>query len=697
MFCCAGCAAAFETISGLGYRLVPFDTTALQAASEPTERRLQRALAVAGFAVGSVMLLSIGIWAGLAAGMGPATRTLWRWASALLALPAIAYAGMVFFRPALAALRHGRTNMDVPISLGVLLVSAMGLVETVNGGMHSYFDGAVTLLFFLLVARLLDHRARGQMRATVERLLALRQSDVAVLQHDGVAVRRAAHAVALGDLVLVGMGERIGVDGVVTSGTTRLDTSPVTGDSLPAAARAGQRVFAGTINLGAPIIVRATATGNATLPAECARLIEAAEAPRGRFAVLAERVAQRHAPAVHLCALATFLVWWLGLRASLGSALLTASAVLIVTCPCALALAVPAVQVIATGALFRRGILVKSRTALERLGKVDTVVFDKTGTLSEPILALVGEHDEATLRLAASLAACSRHPLAQSLVAAAGEVTPAAGVIEHPGQGLSLPGEAGEIRLGSRGFCGGASVDLSSVGGPGAGARGQRDDGAELWLLVPGRRPYRFGFGETLRRDAAATVARLSAMGLTVLLLSGDSEEPVGHAAYAAGISRWQYGCDAVAKVALVEELVRQGRGVLMVGDGMNHGACLAAASVSMSPATACDRSRIVADVVFQGRLLNPVATAILTARRAGRVTRQNLALSIGYNVLALPLAMTGLMTPWLAAAAMSISSLLVVTNSLRLRRCGNGLPPRSRSDRADTDDRGSQGGSPRA
>ena len=622
-------------IEALGYRLVPFDVSALAAAQDRTGRMLLRSLAVAGFAAGNVMLISIGIWAGQGGALdriGPATMGLLHWVSALIAMPAIAYAGRPFFASALAALRQRRTNMDVPISIGVLLVTGMSLTETITGGEHTYFDSAVTLLFFLLVGRVLDHRARGQARATAEQLLALRASDVAVLQPDGTVKRCGQEQVAGGDLVMVAPGERIGVDGVLERGSAALDTSLVTGESLPVQAEPGFAVFAGTLNLGATLTVRATATGGSTLLAECVRLIEAAETRRGRFVVLADRVARRYAPAVHLCAL------------------LTASAVLIITCPCALALAVPAVQVVATGRLFAGGILLKSPTALERLADVDTVVFDKTGTLTEPLLGLVGAPDPADLREAASLAVVSRHPLARSLVAAAGAVVPAENVVEQPGQGL----RCGDVRLGSRAFC-----------GEGDGAA----DGPEMWLARPGRAPVRFCFDERSRADARDVVDQLRGMGLAVRLISGDRAEQVGCVAGLLGIEDWRAGCSPVDKVALVEGLRAEGRRVLMVGDGMNDSPALAAASVSASPATAADVSQTVADLVFQGAKLGPVVLALRMAQRAKTVMRQNLVLSIGYNVIMVPLAITGWVTPWLAAAAMSSSSLLVMGNSLRLHR----------------------------
>jgi P-type Cu2+ transporter len=382
--------------------------------------------------------------------------------------------------------------------------------------------------------------------------------------------------------------------------------------------------------------------------AECARLIEASEARRSRFVVLADRVAQRYAPAVHLTALATFVGWYVWGGVSLSQALLTAGAVLIITCPCALALAVPAVQVIATARLFRSGILLKSGTALERLAEIDTVVFDKTGTLTEPALALVQNGvDPAALRDAASLAAHSRHPLARALVAASGNVLVADHVEEHPGLGVS----GGGMLLGSAAFVGAVSSGSSAA--------------PELWLGRPGEAPVCFSFAERPRHDAAETIARLRAMGLRVRLLSGDRAASVARIAAEIGIDDWQAECSPVDKAALLRRI---GGRVLMVGDGLNDGPCLAEAHVSVSPATAADISQALADAVFQGTGLCAVAELVVKARQARRLMRGNIALSLIYNLLMVPLAAAGLVTPWLAAAAMSSSSLLVIGNSFRAR-----------------------------
>ena len=644
-------AGIVHQIERLGYGAVPYDPSCLKAADDRTGRVLVRSLAVAGFAAGNVMMISIAIWSG----MGAATRDMLHWVSAMVALPAIAYAGRPFFRSAVAALRGGRTNMDVPISIGVTLVTGMSVFETLSKGADTYFEASTALLFFLLIGRVLDHQARGRVRQTAEQLLVLRATEITVLDESGSVRRCPQDAVQPGMLILTGMGERVGADGVVVSGKSTLDTSLVTGEALPAVVEPGTRVFAGTLNLGPVLTIRAAATGEGTLLAECVRLIAAAEEQRGRFVALADRIARRYAPVIHLTALSTFLVWRFILHAGWAQALLNASAVLIVTCPCALALAVPAVQVLATGRLFRAGILLKSPTALERLAAIDTVVFDKTGTLTEPELGLVaGNQDQQAMALAVSLAAASRHPLSRALAAKAPTVAPAEGVVEHPGAGLSLTTDRGEIRLGSREFCG--VDDAPPATRP------------ELWLARPGMTAVCFEFAESLRSDAAEVVQRLHRLGVRVELLSGDRAAAVARVAAAIGIPSFTAEVTPVGKVEALQALAAAGARVLMVGDGLNDGPALAAASVSMSPSSAADITQNTADLVFQGHKLAPVVLAIETARQARRLIVQNLILSIGYNFLAIPLAICGLVTPWLAALAMSTSSLLVIANSFRLR-----------------------------
>ncbi len=661
------------TVTGLGYKLMPYDPAVIGRASEKREKELLRAMAVAGFATGNIMLLSVSVWAGHFQGMGPATRDLLHWISALIALPAIAYAGVPFFRSAIAVLRIGRTNMDVPISLAVVLAASMSLHQTAIGAEHAYFDSAVALLFFLLVGRYLDIRARGQARSAAEHLLTLGATAITVLDPSGGKRILPPSRVEPGMTALSTAGERIGVDGRVIEGASSLDTSLINGESVPVPAAPGTQVFAGTLNLSAPLQIEITAVGEDTLLAGIARLVEAAEHERGQHVALADRIARLYAPVVHGLALATLLGWRFLGEAPWPDALLTAIAVLIITCPCALALAIPAVQVIASSRLLRLGTLVKSGTAFERLAEADTVVFDKTGTLTEgrPEVANLDDIDGDTLARAARLAGASKHPLARALAraaAAAGlSVSPPRDVAEIPGRGLLLRTPEGDIRLGSRAFCGIAEDPAPKTAE--APKATEATDSPEFWFTRPGAAPARFVFADRARADAAEVIGQLKARGYGVELLSGDRPAAVEALAASVGIDTWRAGQSPAEKVRRLRELADGGRRVLMVGDGLNDAPALAAARVSMSPSTAVDVSQTAADVVFQGSLLAPVTETLGVARRAAALIRQNLALAFLYNAVTIPLAVAGFVTPLFAAIAMSTSSLVVIVNALRLNR----------------------------
>jgi len=656
-----GAAELLRTLARLGYRAVPFDPAVLKDAEDREGRALLRAMAVAGFAAANVMLLSVSVWAGhWSDDMGPATRELLHWLSAAIALPAVAFAGRPFFASAWSALAARRTNMDVPISLGVLLACAMSLHEAASGGPHAYFDASVTLLFFLLIGRYLDRQTRGRARRTAEELMLLGAVAATVLRPDGGRLSLPVGQLRPGMRVFVAPGDRVPADGRVLAGAGSLDCGLVTGESAPVAVVQGQEVHAGTLNLTAPLEIEVTAAGDGTLLAEIVRLVEAGEQSRARYVRLADRLARWYAPTVHVLAAATFLGWWLAGGIAWQPALLMAVAVLIVTCPCALGLAVPAVQVVATGRLLRAGVLAKAADGLERLADVDLAVLDKTGTvtLGRPELLCPGEADADALAFAGAMAAASRHPLARAVARAAGATRPAPGVREVAGEGLLLPLDGGEARLGNRAWCGVAAAADAA-------------DGSELWLVRPGRTPARFRFTDALRPDARALVDGLKRRGLAVELLSGDRPAAVAAAAAALGIERWRADCRPADKTARLAELAAQGRRVLMLGDGLNDAPALAQAHASISPADAADIARTAADFVLRGEGLTAVLAAVDVARGARRLVLQNFALAIGYNVLAVPLAVAGLVTPFVAAAVMSLSSLAVTLNALRLGGAG--------------------------
>jgi Cu2+-exporting ATPase len=640
-------------VETLGYQLVPIDPSCLRSRDDAELKALLRAMAVAGFAAGNLMLLSVSVWSGYGGGMAAGTRDLFHWISALIAIPAIGYAGRPFFRSAWSALRLKRTNMDVPISLAIILAPSISLFETFSGGEHAYFDSAATLLFFLLIGRYLDLRARRLARASAEQLMQLNAGAATLIQADGSLREVPARDLKPGQLVLVRAGGRIPADGTVTLGESQLDLSLITGESLPVKAPLGFQVFAGTLNITAPLTLRVDKVGEATLLADIMRLMEAAEARRSRFVRLADKVARYYSPFVHVTALITFLSWVFIGHLAWPSALLIAIAVLIITCPCALALAVPVVQVVASHRLLQAGVLLKSADVLERLRQVDHILLDKTGTLTIGRLDLQPGFDPAALRIAAAIAGNSKHPLAQGLTRAAGLIAPVANVTEIPGKGLEWQSPDGLWRLGSAAFT------------------GQADDEASdhvLWLTGPAGQIYRFTLADPVRPDAARIIAGLRSLG-PVEICSGDRPAPVQHIADQLGITTWHALQMPADKVKRLEQLRAEGRHVLMIGDGLNDAPALSAAHVSMAPASAADISQKAADLVFQGDHLWPVALALRVARGSDRLMRQNLGLALIYNLAAIPLAISGQVTPLVAAIAMSSSSVLVVLNSLRLNR----------------------------
>ena len=475
-------------------------TAAPLAAAKPDadtarEKYLLRRVAVTGFAAMNIMLLSVSVWSGRAGDMDPSLVALFCWLSALIALPTVAYAGQPFFVSALGALRGRRLNMDVPISLAILLATGMSLYQTMRGSDQVYFDAAVTLLFFLLIGRFLDETLRVRARGEAQNLLGLQGGIATLIQSDGSQHRVPAHDLRPGDIVLVAAGERIAADGLILTGAGDIDQSLITGETTPLHVTPGRQVYAGTLNLSQPLKIEVTAADNATLLAEIGRLMLAAEQGKAKYRRLADRAAQIYAPAVHGLGLATFL-GWLALGATWQTALTYAIAVLIITCPCALALAVPAVQIAASSRLFRRGIVVKAADGLERVAETDMVVFDKTGTLTLGRPQLLNETDipDDVLAAAAALAAASRHPFARAIVQAAerrhGKVLAADGVKEVPGRGLSRLRARGEERLGSAAWC---------------KVRGATS-GSEVWYRRDWQAPVAFRFADRARSDVAEVV-----------------------------------------------------------------------------------------------------------------------------------------------------------------------------------------------
>lgn len=643
-----------EALQAIGYDAHLYDITADD--KDVALQELIRALAVAGFAASNIMLLSVSIWSGADA----ATRDMFHWLSALIALPALAYSGLPFFRSAWNALRHRRTNMDVPISIGVLMAFGMSLYETVHHGPHAYFDASISLLFFLLIGRTLDHLMRERARSAVKGLARLAARGTLVLQPDGAHVYLPVNEILVGMKILLAAGERVPVDARVISGRSDIDRSLLTGESAPVQARDGVLLQAGTLNLTGPLTIIATAVAQESFLAEMVRLMEAAESGRSAYRRIADRASQLYAPVVHSVALLT-CVGWIVATGDVHRAVTIAIAVLIITCPCALGLAVPMVQVMAARRLFEQGMLLKDGGALERLAEIDAVVFDKTGTLTlgQPRLLEQDTIDPAAFRIAVAMAAQSRHPYSRALVAAASD-----GVMMLASDVLvEVPGAGMEARIGEQVYrLGRAAWALESF-------TKDHDDThvGDVTLSRDGNWLASFKFEDRLRAGARDAVAELVRTGLFVEMLSGDRNEAVKRIADEFGVA---YTSDVSprGKVARLTAIEATGRKVLMVGDGLNDAPALAAARASMAPASAADIGRSAADLVFLNENLSAVPQAVKIARDAARLVQQNLGLAIIYNFVAVPIAILGHVTPLVAAVAMSLSSVLVIGNAQRLR-----------------------------
>ncbi|MFD0857594.1 heavy metal translocating P-type ATPase [Roseovarius aquimarinus] len=629
-----GAAPAMAALEAAGFEAHELDDAVIARDTDDPGRALLARIAVSGFAMMNVMALSVAVWSGASA----TTEAMFHWISAAISLPALAFSAVPFFASAASALKVGRVNMDVPIAIAILLACVTSLHETIySAGADTWFEAALSLTFFLLAGRYLEHRARATARSAAAELTALEVARATLIE--GASRRSIAVAeIAPGDLIALSAGARAPVDGIA-EGAATLDRSALTGESAPVRIAAGEPICAGESILDAPVTLRATARAEDSALRRLAALVEVAETGRHRYSGIADRAARLYAPLVHGLAAVAFAGWYYAtgdMHLSVG----IATAVLIITCPCALGLAVPAVTASMTGRLFRGGVLLKSETALERLADVDCVLLDKTGTLTQGTPALPELSDHAA-GVALALARGSDHPVSRAIAAAlrGREAAEVEDIREIAGEGV-------------RGTWKGAPVSLS---------RGE--GGTELRLggdIIP------LPMTEALRPGAAEMVAALGAAGYEVRMLSGDRPEAAEALARTLGITHVHAAMRPEGKAALVEELSAEGRRVLMVGDGLNDTAALAAAHVSLAPASALDAARVASDGLILASDLGSIPEALRAARIALSRIRQNLVISAGYNVIVIPIALAGFASPLAAAMAMSISSITVVMNAVR-------------------------------
>ena len=680
-----------RAVSAIGYRAHPYDPARSEALARTERRALLLRMAVALLAMMQVMMFAIPQYLS-SDGVAPEQQRLLEWASFVLTLPALVYSAAPFFRGAWRDVRHLRLGMDVPVALGIGAAFAASAWATFTGNGVVYYDSVTMFIALLLIARYGELVARQKAGAAIE--LVARQRPAVAERIDAWPDRAATETIAAaqlasGDFVLVRPGSVVPADGEIVDGRSHVEEALLTGESLPHARMPGDAVLAGSVNRDGPLVVRVQAAGEATRLASVLRLVERAAGERPAVARLADRAAAWFVGGLLLLALGTALVWW---HVDPARVLPVTVALLVVSCPCALSLATPAALAAAAGSLARAGVVLLRGNALESLAHVTHVVLDKTGTLTEGRIRLVacatavGTLRIEAIAIAAAVDARSEHPLAHALREAAAELAdgradetakldlqqavtlPSTGEFRQvTGEGVECTVNGVRMRIGRPDFVAALAGPIpealqaivDDVGHHGAVA-GLGD--ARGWRAM-------FAFSDVLRPDAARLVAQLRALGITSVLLSGDRPASVSHVARALGLGQAHGNLTPDDKRAEIVRLQSNGAVVAMVGDGINDAPALAQAQVSISLGTATPLAQNTADVVILSDRVEHAATALREARRTLAVIRENLAWAAAYNAIAIPAAAFGFVTPVVAAIGMSVSSLVVVANALRLCR----------------------------
>ncbi|QFT54002.1 heavy metal translocating P-type ATPase [Microbulbifer sp. THAF38] len=651
--------ALFEALERIGYRPAPATAANRESVIQSEHRAALRRLGVAGLGTMQVMMFAIALYFGAGSGDVGEFERYFRWVSLLVATPVVFYAARPFFSAALRSLRARHLSMDVPVSLAIGLAYGASFYATVFGTGEVYFESISMFTFFLLLGRTVEMRARHRAGLASGGLAQLLPMTAA--RYDGnELVHVPVAALAAGDRILLRPGDTIPADGEVLEGESGVDESLLSGESALQQKTLGSQVYAGSVNGDSSLTVRVTAAGKSTRLSAIERLVERAQLDKPAQVALADRVAGIFVGVVLIAAVSAFAVWW---QLDPSRAFWVALSVLVVTCPCALSLATPAALASATLRLQELGLLVAGGSLLETLPRISRVVFDKTGTLTrgEPRILRIeslrdGWSEQRVKDVAAALESQTHHPLARAFRAWRGNLS-ASQLKVHTGRGLEGQVEGNGYRLGRADFANTQFVEAPQ--GEGQWLLLADDRGAIAWIAL----------GDKLRDSAEEAVGQLGRMGLSVELLSGDQSAEVKRLAAQAGIDRFQAGASPEDKLSHMKQLQEAGEKVLMVGDGLNDVPVLSGADASVAMMSAADLAQSRADAILLNGDLRVLAQSVALARKCRRVVRQNLAWALGYNVIALPLAVCGLVPPWAAAIGMSLSSLVVVINALRLSR----------------------------
>lgn len=663
-----------KIINKVGYKLLPIDQELLNKRQEKDDKSLILALSIAGFGAGNLMLLSVGLWFASSQEMGIQTRNLLHFFSALIALPVIIFAGRPFFKSALSSIKAGYPNMDFVISVAIILTSIASLIKTFRGAEHIYFDSAVMLIFFLLIGRFLENKVKKRAFD-----LANEFSNID-LSFGRIEINNKIKIIATKDLkkdmiLVVASGEKIVADGEIIDGESEIDFSLINGESQPKFSKKGDQVFAGTLNINSPIKVKINTKPQESILAKIIKLTEQINDNKNKYIKTADRLAKLYIPISHSLAFLTFILWYFYFNSNIDKAFTNSVAVLIITCPCALALAVPVAQTILTSKMLKLGIIIKSGIAIEKITEINHIIFDKTGslTIGKPTLIniipinkkLTNKEKNEILKIAASLSQNSLHPLSQAILNHYEGNLLKIKTTEIKGSGLKGTLDDELILLGNSSFCKISNKEINQINN---NLSNNQQKNLVTYFNYKDNK-VAFFFNDSIKQDAKKIISNLQRKNYKITLLSGDSQENVIKIANSISIKDFYYEKTPIDKANILKSFSSKGDKFIMVGDGINDAPALQMADVSISFNNASDIAQNISDVIIQGQKLAPIQQFIESSNDSIKIMKQNIAISLIYNSIAIPFAMAGYVVPLVAALAMSSSSIIVILNSLRIQK----------------------------
>lgn len=662
---------SLKIIQDIGYNLLPLNQQIIDKEEQKYDNNILKSLAIAGFGAGNLMLVSFALWFYDSTAMGHQTRNLLHLYSAIIAIPVIAIASLPFIKSAYKSAIKGYPNMDLMISIAIILSSFVSLIKTFNNAEHIYFDSAVMLIFFLLVGRYLDLKVRKKAFSLASEFSLIMASYAKIL-HNNLVKTIPSNQIKEGMILLCNHGEKIAADGIVIEGESEVDQSIITGESLPQKISKDSTVFSGSINIGSPIKILVTKTNSNSILSRIIKLTENIESKKGHYVKIADNLSKLYIPITTTIAIFTYILWKFFFESNLDIAISNTIAVLIIACPCALALAVPIVQTISISTLLKSGIIIKSGEVIEKITSITNIIFDKTGSLTlgkmklqniqqiqnDKLVNITTSKRNNILKIAASVSKSSNHPFSKAVLAAYNQTLLDINAIEHKGLGLEALLDGQKIRLGKKEFC---QINFDD-------SVKENQNVGSLFMKI-GDQEFILTFYDQLKSDSKKIIEQLKRSNFELSILSGDTKQSVSNVSKKLKIPDFYHSQSPIDKINFLTNLKKTGKKIIMVGDGINDAPALTLADISISFSNASDISQNSADIIIQQDKLYPILQIISSIKKANRIMKQNLAISLIYNSLAVPFAIFGYVTPLFAVIAMSSSSLLVLFNSLRANR----------------------------